>query len=309
MVIRRRRNYRNRVYTNLKLFLDDALVARGWYLNVASGETDWHSNNLSRLLPVQTDASYPVDSGTTVHIWQGYRQNWVSESGVTLFTSGLTSPTIPRSVFVSGVSHPVRPFDGSSGIAIDFRNGRVIFESGVSFSTTVEVAHSEKEVWIDTVSRDLITNQITKIDNTKRTIISNIPSGEIGNLPTILMEMTSSPEPRGMELGGGLILKPTIFLHVVSNNRWDKDELIDFIEQRKDQVITLIDLDGAPAQFTYEGDFASGFLAYDSFKSTYRDKNLYITGVSLIKNDDIAQDGYFTATLRMETEIWVKEEL
>jgi len=309
MVQRRRRNYRNRVYTNLKLYFDQLLVERGWYNNIASGETDWKSHNLSSLLPVQTDPMYPIDSGSSVHVWQGYHQNWVVESGMQPLTSGLTNPTIPRSIYINGVEHSVRSFDGASGIAIDFRNGRVISESGISFSSTVEVPHSEKDVWVDTISRDLVTNQVLAIDNTGRTAIANVPSGEIGHLPMILMEMAPSPPPQGMELGGGLILRPNIFIHIIANNRWDKDELIDFIEQRKDTTVQLIDIDGAPTQFTYYGDFDTGWLTHANLISLYKDRNMYIRDVSLIKNDDIAQDGYFTAIIRMETEIWVKEEL
>lgn len=309
MVIRKRRNYRNRVYSNLKLYFDQLLVERGWYDNVASGETDWHGNNLSQVFAVQDDARYPIDSGTSVHVWQGFKKNWVVESGMQPLTSGLTNPTIPRSVIIGGVSHPVRPFDGASGIAIDFRNGRVIFESGVTFGTTVQVPHSEKYVWVDTVARDLITNQITAIDNTNRTVVSEVPSGQIGQLPMILMEAVASKEPQGMQLGGGLILKPVINLHIISNNRWDKDELIDFIEQRKDETIQMVSLDDVPEQFTQQGDFGSGWLTHANLIASYKDKNLYITSVSLLKNDDIAEDGYFTATLRMETEIWVNEQL
>ena len=307
--IRKRRNYRNRVYSNLKLYLDDRLVARGWYDNVASGESDWHGNNLSQLLPVQSDPNYPIDTGSVVHVWQSYNKNWVSESGVNMRASGYVAPTIPRSVYVGGVETFSAPFDGVSGVAIDLRNGRVIFETAKAFASIIEVPHSHKEVWVDTISRDLITNQVSVIDNTKRTAISNVPSGEIGQVPMILMQMTSSPEPAGRQLGGGLILKPVIDIHIVANNRWDKDELIDFIEQRKDETITMIDLDGAPAQFTYEGDFATGWQTYEGLIGNYKDKHLYITSVSLIQNDDIAEEGYYTALLRMETEIWVDERL
>jgi hypothetical protein len=243
-------------------------------------------------------------------MWQGYRKNWVSESGVELHTSGLVSPTITRSVYVDGIASGSKAFgDGISGVSVDFRNGRVIFETPVAATSTVLAEHSYKEVWVDTIARDLITNQITVIDNTKRVAVTNVPSGTIGQVPMILMEMGRSDTPQGQQLGGGLILKPTVFIHIITNNRYDKDELIDFIEQRKDETVTMVDLDGAPDQFTYEGDFASGWLTYDGLKGTWKDKHLYITDVSLVENDDIAEEGYYTALLRMETEIWVEERL
>lgn len=312
MVHRRRRNYRNRVYSNLKLYLDMKLIERGWYDNIASGETDWHGNNQSQQLPVQTDPLYPVDSGTTVHVWQGYRRNWITESGMQPFASGLTTPTIARSIYIGGVefnSQPFREGNATSGVAIDHRNGRVIIESGIPAASTIEIAHSYKEVWVDTIARDLITTQVTAIDNTKRIVINNVPSGEVGQLPMVLMEIARDPSPAGRQLGGGLILKKQIFLHIITNNRWDKDELIDFIQQRKDEAITMVDLDAAPSQFTHEGDFDTGWMTYRNLQVNWEDKKLYVMDVEMIENDDIGENGYFTAVLRMDTEIWLNEDL
>ena len=256
---RRKRNFRNRLYSNMKMYLDDKLVARGWFDNVASGETDWHGNNQSQLLPVQTDPLYPIDTGSTIHVWQGYRRNWVSESGVELFASGLSQPTIPRAVYIDGVSFPSQDFDGTSGVAIDLRNGRVIVESGVAFTGTIEVPHAYKEVWVDTVARDMVTNQITALDNTRRVIVNNAPSGEQGQLPMVLLQINRQEE-QGLELGGGLIFTMSMFCHVIANSRYDKDELIDFLQQRSSETIEMVDLDTAPEQFTYNGDFATGWL-------------------------------------------------
>lgn len=307
---RRKRNFRNRLYANLKTFLDEKLVQRGWYDNIASGETDWHGNNLSQLFPVQTDPMYPVDSGSNVHVWQGYRKNWVGvESGTTLFSSGLTSPTIARSGMWNSAQHGSTTFDGTNGIAFDFRNGRMIVESGIPFTTTVEVPHSTKEVWIDTLSRDLITNQITVLDNTKRIVINNSPSGEIHQLPAIFIEIAETPEPTGMQLGGGIVINYNVLCHIASNNRHDKDELIDFVTQRTSETITMIDFDQVPSQTTQRGDFTSNFATLETLRGNYKDRQAYIHGVKLLQHDDIAEDGYYTAILRMDIEIRALEAL
>jgi hypothetical protein len=310
MVTQKKRGYRNKIYSNLKAHLDDKLVGRGWFDNVASGETDWGSNNLSQLLPVQNDPSYPLDTGTTVHVWQGYRRNWVSESGVVLWASGISDPTIPRSVFVSGVSSGVKDFgDTVSGLAIDFRNGRVLFETPILATTTIEVAHSYKDVWVDTLSRDMITTQVTSVDNTKRIIINNVPSGEVGQLPMILMEIADSPSPVGRELGGGLIMSPVVHLHVVAENRYDKDELIDFLQYQTHKTIRMIDYDLAPNQFTYEGDFATTWEKLTDLTTNYQGSQIWFKGVTLVNSDDIAEDGYYTALVKMELEIHTNEVL
>jgi len=310
MAIQKKRGYRNKIYSNLKAYLDEKLVARGWFDNVASGETDWNSNNLSRLFPVQNDPNYPIDTGTSVHVFQGYRRNWVSESGITIIGSGVSSPTIPRAAIVGGVSSGSAPFsqgNNTSGVAIDFRNGRVIFEKPVLASTTIEVPHSYKEVWVDTIARDMITTQATTVDNTKHIIINNVPSGEVGQLPMILMEIGDNPAPRGRQLGGGLIFDPIVFCHVIAENRYDKDELIDFLQYLTHQSVRMVDFDLAPALFTYEGDFATTWETLSSLATNYQGPLMWFKGVSLVDNNDIAEDGYYTALVKMEVEIHTNE--
>jgi hypothetical protein len=307
MATQKKRGYRNKIYSNLKAHLDDKLVARGWFDTHASGETDWDGNTLSRLYPVQNDPNYPIDTGSLVHLWQGHRRNWVSESGVQIWASGQGSPTIARSGYVGGVASGSRAFDGTSGLAIDFRNGRVIFENPIAFDSVVDVEYSYKEVWVDTISRDMITTQVTSIDNTKRIIINNVPSGEIGQLPMILMEIGKNPAPQGRQLGGGYIFNPTVFCHVVAENRYDKDELIDFLQYRTHETFTMVDWDLAPAQFTYEGDFASTWDTLPNLIAAYPGSKMWVKGAELVENDDIAEDGYYTALVRMDLEIHTNE--
>ena len=309
MTVRKRRNYRNRVYSNLKLFLDDKLVARGWYDNVASGETDWHSNNLSRLFPVQNDPYAPVDNSATINVWQGYRKNWVSESGVNMHVSGFVEPSIVRSGLWNGAQHASTSFDGTNGVEFDFRNGRMIIESGLPFDTVVEIEHSYKEVWVDTVSRDMVTTQITAIDNTRRVVINNAPSGEIGQLPMVLMEINDNPSPDGLQLGGGIIFRPTLDLHIVTNTRYDKDELIDTLMLRTFETIQMVDMDAVSGQFTYYGNYASTYQTYSQLKTNHLDRRAFVKSMSLVANDDIAQEGYYTALVRMELRIDIPEEV
>ena len=67
----------------------------------------------------------------------------------------------------------------------------------------------------------------------------------------------STSNPRGRQLGGGLIFNPVVHLHVIAENRYDKDELIDFLQYRIHTTDRMVDLDLDDVQFTYEGDFAS----------------------------------------------------
>lgn len=307
----RKRGFRNRVYDNMKLFLDDFLISRGFFNTIASGETNFEGVNESQLLPVQTDPLYPVDSGSRIHVWQGYRKNWVSESGVQQVYADSVDPVLVSGVYINGEFRTPTDFNlgGGLGVAIDRLNGRVIIESGLNASDTLEIEHSYKNIWVDTISRDMITNQITAIDNTKRVIINNVPSGEIGQLPMVLMEIKTNPSPDGLQLGGGIIFRPTVDIHIVSNSRYDKDELVDAFTLRSFNTIQMVDLDAAPSQFTFNGNYASGYKSYTQLKADHLDRNAFIKEVSLVANDDIAQEGYYTALVRMELRIDVPEEV
>lgn len=305
----RKRGFRNRVYDNMKLFLDDLFISRGYFDTVASGETNYEGTNQSQLLPVQNDPLYPVDTGSTIHVWQGYRKNWVSESGVQQVWADSSEPVLASGVYINGTFFPTADFDGTNGLAIDRRNGRVIVESGLPFGSTVEVEHSYKEVWVDTISRDMVTNQITAIDNTKRVIINNAPSGEIGQLPMVLMEIKRNPSPGGLQLGGGIVYRPIVDLHIVANSRYDKDEILDTLMLRTFETVKMVDMDAVSGQFTYYGNYASTYQTYSQLKTNHLDRNAFVKGMTLVANNDIAEDGYYTALVRMELRIDIPEEV
>lgn len=307
----RKRGFRNRVYDNLKLYLDDFFISRGFYENVPSGTTNYEGTDMSRLLPVQNDPLWPVDSGSTQHIWQGYRKNWVSESGVVSTYSGTwVAPTIASGVYVNNTLLIARSFDGTSGIGIDRRNGRVIIESGIPAGYTVMLNHSVKQVWVDTVARDMISNQITAVDNTKRVIINNVPSGDVGQLPMVLMEIATMGSPQGLQLGAGIIYRPVVDLHVIANNRVDKDDIVDALVLRTHNTIQMVDLDEiemSGAMFTFYGNYSSGYKTYGQLQNLFPDRKAFIESISLDRNNDIAQDGYFTAKLRMQLRLDIEE--
>jgi len=153
----------------------------------------------------------------------------------------------------------------------------------------------------------MITNQISVIDNTKRVAINNVPSGQIGQVPMLLLEIAQAPTPQGRQLGGGLIFSPKVHAHIIAENRYDKDELIDFLQTRTHMSVRMIDWDLAPAQFTYEGDFATTWDTIGNLASNYQGPKLWFKSVSVIDNDDIAEDGYYTALVAMELEIHTNE--
>ncbi|MCI0561568.1 MAG: hypothetical protein MN733_24025, partial [Nitrososphaera sp.] len=278
---------------------------------VTSGEANYNGVNMSQLLPVQYDVLYPVDSGTTQHVWQGYRKNWVSESGaVSVYDGTWATPIIASGVYINGNFHQPRVFDGTSGIAIDRRNGRVIIESGIPAGYAVVAPHSVKEVWVDTISRDLISNQITAVDNTKRVIVNNAPSGEISQVPMVLMEIADMGSPNGLQLGAGIIYRPTVNLHVVAGTRYDKDEIVDALMRRVYNTMLMVDLDRAEtsgALFTFYGNYSSGYKTYGELQTLFFDRNAFIGGVSLVANNDIAQEGYYTALVKMELRLDIEE--
>ena len=125
----------------------------------------------------------------------------------------------------------------------------------------------------------------------------------------ILMEIGDNPAPVGRQLGGGLIFKPIVFCHVIAENRYDKDELIDFLQYQTHETFRMVDWDLAPAQFTYEGDFATTWDTRPNLQATYPGSNMWFKSVTLVDNNDVAEDGYFTALVKVELEIPTNEVL
>ena len=136
----------NELQDNIVEFLDWALLEKGNYFNVDLGETSPNGHDYSRLR-LSSD-----DNFTAGQVWEGFRENWVWQSGVSYSPAPIVgadniNPGI-SGVYVDSTFYP----SDTTGIYahyIDYYNGRVVFDAAIPTGTTVQTEYSYK--WINVI--------------------------------------------------------------------------------------------------------------------------------------------------------------
>ncbi|HAI19830.1 MAG TPA: hypothetical protein DCM10_18510, partial [Xanthomarina gelatinilytica] len=136
----------NGIQDGLVEYFDWALLDVGNYFNVTLGEISPEGHDYSKLR-LSSDPNY-----TNGQVWEGFRKNWVWQSGV----SHTPSPMVGDDAVNPGISgiYVNNQFEPSSGVGqyahyVDYYNGRVIFDSAISTTSKVQVEYSYK--WINVV--------------------------------------------------------------------------------------------------------------------------------------------------------------
>lgn len=255
---------------NMELWLNHIFIQDGFYNNISVGEVDYYGNDLSLMTNTVEDPTFSIPGQT----WQSSFKEWVHESGVSSTDNTYPSPLIASGVWVDGTFYPrysyMPGYNATYAHTIDFRNGRIIFDTPISTSSTVQASFSYKDISVDFAdefeaeNRPLLVETSLK-DNPWQTGVERYPSYNARTLPLVLIDMRSS-DSQGYELGNGTeILNMRGFLHIWSRDNFMKDMIEDSILERQRSVIAGINFNSTPFPLDSLGDKN---LSYTSF-STY----------------------------------------
>jgi hypothetical protein len=178
---------------------------------------------------------------TAGQVWEGYRQNWVWESGV----DGTTEQPIQISgVFVDNsfyaTGNVTKPF------YIDYPNGRVVFDTAILNTSSVHLEYSHK--WVQTVPAKGIPWFQQLQQRSFRSDDGFQVSGSGGwmrlgqtrvQLPAIAIEVVPAVSLKPYALGGGQWVNTDIVFYVMTENHWECTNIVDTIIQQNDRSLTL----------------------------------------------------------------------
>jgi len=133
----------NELQDNIIQYYDWNLLEKGNYFNVSLGETDYNGKDYS-LLSLSSNPNY--ESGQA---WEGFRKNWVWQSGVNRSPSPLVGldnshPGI-SGVYINDSFYP-SDTTGSYAHHVDYLNGRVVFDSPIPTGSKVQAEYSYKYI-------------------------------------------------------------------------------------------------------------------------------------------------------------------
>lgn len=227
----------NTLLDNFVAMYDWGLLDRGQFYNINIPESGIYGGDRHKLRTAQ-DPNY-----TNGQVWEGYRQNWVWESGI--------SATDEQPITISGVfvddtfyatGNVTKPF------YVDYPNGRVVFDTALTTTSTVQLEYSHK--WVQVVPAQGVSwfRQIQQGSFRSEEGFQVSSSGnwvQLGQtriqLPAIAVEVVPARSLQPYQLGGGQWTNTDILFYVISENHWECTNLMDAILYQNDRSVHLFD--------------------------------------------------------------------
>lgn len=242
---------------NLVSYIEWGFLQLGAFYNISIPSSGVYGGDRHKLVCVN-DPRY-----TSGQVWEGYRKNWVWQSGLTISTQ----PIAISGVFVDGSFLP-----RGSGYHINYPDGRVIFDSAISTTSTVQLEYSHK--WVDTVSADDVP-WFKKSQNRSFRVDSSYYISNSGNwneladtrlqMPFVAVEVVGR-DYEGYQLGGGQWIRTPVLLHVVAEESRTAKKIANILSSQNEATIFMYspDLIANDNKFPldYRGETASGALCY-----------------------------------------------
>lgn len=228
-------------------------------------------------------------------VWQAFRHNWVWETGINY----TYQPINISGVYLNNQFYNIST-TGTYQYILDYPNGRVIFNNPQTGNLYMEYSYrnvyvcSANESWFKEV---MYTSY--RSDDWKFAVGSGIYQ-TIGNsrvqLPAVVIELVDNRQFKGYGLGGGHYVKQDVILHVIAENEFDRDNLVDILSFQADKTLyisnlnTLISNNKLPLDAN--GSRVSGFLNYSQILT-----NPYLAGKLIIENPTTQKIGAISQSL------------
>lgn len=228
--------FSTRIEQGLGFYLNWAFLGIGGFNNVAIPSSGAYGG-LNHKLRVKQDVNFQDGQ-----VWQGFRPNWVWESGVPY---GI-QPTQFSGVKVNGTFYP----SSTTGIYrhyVDFNRGQVVFNSPISLNSDVQSAFSFKDVYVTNTDEPYVKDFLFGSYDSANPQFTYFGSGNYSRnsipFPTIAIEVVAGRDAVGLGLGGGQLVKQPVLFHVYGENKLDRDKLTDILCHQNDSTLMFLDID------------------------------------------------------------------
>tara|TARA_B100002019_G_scaffold261049_1_gene247542 strand:+ start:781 stop:1755 length:975 start_codon:yes stop_codon:yes gene_type:complete len=299
----------NDIQDGLLEYFDWALLDIGNYFNSTLGETGPNGEDYSKL------RSSSNDQYANGQVWEGFRKNWVWQSGVDYSPAPLvgTNNTKPgvSGVYVDDNFYP-NTTTGDYAHTIDHFNGRVIFDTAIPTGSKVQAEHSYK--WINVVYANAVPWLREIQTNTTEPTSSffnrdkgswDIPPESRLQLPAIAIEVVASRRFKAYALGGGQWVYTDVIFHCLAEDEITRNKLVDIVSMQSDKNIPLFNSNKINASGDYPLDYqgvpVSGALRYPELVEKHPEGRIRLTNA--IVQDMVSVDSdIFGGIVRFTTE-------
>lgn len=298
----------NELQDNLVEFLEWSLLEKGNYFNVTLNELSQDGKDYSRLR-LSTNHNYP--SGKA---WEGFRSNWVWQSGVSYSPSPIVGHDNARpgisGVYVNDNFYPSST-SGTYAHKVDYYNGRIIFDNPIPTGSKVQAEYSYRYInvfyanslpWIAEVQYGSL--EVPDNFNQEKGVF-DLPSESRIQLPAIAIEIVPKRTMRGYQLGGGQFVNTDVLFHCFGEDEFTRNKLVDIISLQNDKTIYMFDSNAIASSgsfpLNYMGVPNSGASQYPELlerfpRGSLRLKNSIVQGMKIINSN------FYAGIVRMTAE-------
>ncbi len=244
---------------NVREFCSWAALQVGGFVNVTLPGSGAFGGSTSRLRHIGEDPYFRNGKA-----WEGYRQDWVWESGIEYGTQ----PIGISGVYVDNTFYPANT-TGAYSHYVDYPRGRIIFPSGIPTTSVVQAEFSYKLYHFST--SDAPWFKELHADSFRVDDPSFLQDGSGGwsilskhrvQMPHVVIEAVPRRTMRGKQLGQGQIVDQDLLFHIYTETPSDRKRLIDWITYQKEKTIYAFNKNTVRMPLNHTGSLASGALTY-----------------------------------------------
>lgn len=290
----------NQIQYNTAAYWNWALLGIGGYINVTIPTTGAFGGNYHILKPTHDDA---YNDG---QVWQSIRKDWVWETGVE-FTG--TQPIHVSGVYINGNFY--LPNDAIYGHTIDWKLGRIIFDTEIATTSVVTANYSYRYCQIYTDDDVDIQTEVqfrsTRPDDSHFDQMSSgnfIEHDQKIQLPCIVIENTTRGRKKGYQLGDGSIyVYPELLFHVLAESARERNFLLDKIDLNTPKTILMYNFDTMAVNddipLNFDGTLNSGAKMYPELVTDYLWKQLNVEDTEITAVQKHSKR-FYTGTVRVK---------
>jgi hypothetical protein len=241
------------IENNMKWFLDWAFLGIGGWSNVTMPTSGAFGGTFDTLRLVN-DPSY-----SNGQVWEGARKDWVWETGSSY--EGY-DPIQISGVYVNGVLKGTG--DATYGHHYNYPLGRVVFDNPISTTDTVKVEYSYRNVQVYVADEapwwDELQYNSLRVDDAYYSSTGSGSWGILANhrvqMPAIVLETVPRRRFKPYQLGDtSQFVQQDIVFHIVGENRWWRNQLVDILSYQIDSQVWLFKTDTLIESGAYPLDY------------------------------------------------------
>lgn len=290
--------------SNIASFYDWGVLNIGGFTNIEIPNSGVFGGTPYKLTRVN-DPRY--DTG---QVWQGFRQNWVWESGLEYSAQ----PISISGIFVDNVFRPL-----GSGYIVDFPRGKVVFDTAISGNSSVHLAYSYKTINFITTNEIPWFKEIQynshRSDDTSFNLIGSGNWAIFGEnriqLPAVIVEAVPRRRFEGYELGGHQKVFQDIYLNILAETPWDRKQIIDILSYQNEKTIKLYDKNVLKTMnlfpIRYDGYLNDNPKTYPNLvrESGYWGRDCILGNISVLPSPNV--EPLYSAIVKITTEVIMTE--